>query len=174
MKTTLNLGKIDYEGSGKANLVILKMEIKTGNYKNRLDTNLRPVSNCKTLSISGQIWDKRHFDCVTCGQISDTILKYYSGNERVERIVEIWERWHLNDLSAGTESQKECLKNSGVDFSEYRKAGYESYYDYERFVLEQNGLLYDGFYEFGSQWLVEPLPDEIESEIIELFENQTT
>ena len=157
MKTKLNLGKVAYYGDRKENSVILELEIKTENRKT-LDIDLTQIEEYRTLSISGEIWSKKNTDLLACGQIYDEIGKLFPGNKKVQRIVEIWKRWHLNDINAGTRAQRDFLKDRDL-------VGYSNC----RFSLELAGLLFDHGYKYGSGWLVEVLPVEIENEIIKLF-----
>lgn len=65
---------------------------------------------------------------------------------------ELAKRWHLNDLNAGTDSQKESLDRR-----------FDSLPNYEKFkaFLAEDGLLTDRGYTYGSQWLLEVLPDDV-------------
>lgn len=64
------------------------------------------------LSISGVIGPKPNGDCRgSCGQINKSwnILSYASGwsEDLVNKFSDIWDRWHLNDMRAGCEHQRE-------------------------------------------------------------------
>ena len=71
------------------------------------------------------------------------------------RLYQIWRRWHLNDMRAGTFAQEEILrqaKDKGVDVSSYEKAC-----DY----LHSFDVLVDEGYRYGSAWMKEELPQDV-------------
>lgn len=74
--------------------------------------------------------------------------------EDLKKIQEIWKRWHLNDLRAGTPKQMEFLRENNI-------TNYAN--DYKRVceILESADLLYDNGYKFGSSWLKEEVPDDV-------------
>ena len=56
------------------------------------------------LSISGNIRDYGKQSMGADGQIADELLAHFP--KRAARLVEIWRRWHLNDMRAGCEHQR--------------------------------------------------------------------
>lgn len=120
------------------------------------------------LSISGGIGTKHQLR--TCGQCIDEIaeipsrylIKGFTKSDR-DRLVEIWRRWHLNDLRAGSPAQEEFLRANPVSF-EYP----ESHYTAAVEALTAAGLnpdpnyLYkDEPYSYGHAWLTEELPVDV-------------
>lgn len=71
----------------------------------------------------------------------------------VLKVQSIWNRWHLNDLRAGTPKQEEFIREWKLSHR----------YDYTKAceALEEAGLLYDNGYKYGSSWLKEELPTEV-------------
>lgn len=71
-------------------------------------------------------------------------------------LLEIWERWHLNDMRAGTVKQETFLR-------EYRDSnpGCRLSYDLACQVLSGADLLEDEGYRYGTAWLKEELPGEV-------------
>ena len=71
----------------------------------------------------------------------------------VLKIQNIWNRWHLNDLRAGTPKQEEFVREWKLTHN----------YDYTIVceALEEAGLLYDNGYKYGSSWLKEELPTDV-------------
>jgi hypothetical protein len=68
----------------------------------------------KRLSITGVVGPKANGDCYgSCGQCRDAlkeITRFDDGwwmKEGVARLAETWDRWHLNDMRAGCEHQRE-------------------------------------------------------------------
>ena len=71
----------------------------------------------------------------------------------LKKIQNIWERWHLNDMRAGTPKQesfvRDWLNNHKFDYTEICMA------------LSEVDLLNDNGYKYGSSWLTEKVPDEV-------------
>lgn len=136
----------------------LEIEIEeSGREARTVDLDLVP--SALTLSISGyEVKLNSPLEGSCGGQIRDTILEHYPSSDKVKRLVEIWGQWQLNDLRAGTRKQNEALENFGGDYNarcEYLKS-IELY--------EDNG------HKYGHAWLVDPLPLDVRSEVVELVE----
>jgi hypothetical protein len=111
IQVEVSLGRIDATGNGKRdNLVTVevKTEIVWGKQK-RLDVNLREVTNYRTLSIVGNIWNASRTDTLSWGQNYDEIAEALRGSDDAQSLVEIWKRWHCNDMNAGTAKQQAAL-----------------------------------------------------------------
>lgn len=80
-----------------------------------------------------------------------------SRRELFNRVLEIWNEYHLNCMIAGTRKQEECLK-------EYKA---NNKYDYTKACkyLEEHDLLVDNGYKYGSAWLGKQIPTEIMDEV---------
>lgn len=83
----------------------------------------------------------------------------------LDRILEIWRKWNLNDMKAGTEAQDKCLKKLYEERGD--GAGYVDYYERCEY-LKKHGLLDDPLvvvdgspYRYGSRWLFRKIPDEV-------------
>lgn len=72
-----------------------------------------------------------------------------------EKLLEIWERWHLNDLRAGTPAQEQALREVKHTFS--RLDWYTDACNY----LSSIDLLIDNGYKYGTAWLTEELPQDV-------------
>ena len=59
----------------------------------------------KILSICGSIWNPRGSDIYSGGQNIDEIAKIFSHNKKVQKIREIWDRWHLNDMRTSADEK---------------------------------------------------------------------
>lgn len=135
------------------------------------------------LSISGAIGPKRNGDAYgSCGQFIMCFKEYdWRGHttladiapnknwtpELVKEFFDIWGRWHLNDMRAGSPDQEEFLRNNPINdaLDHYTKACK---------ALADAGLNPDpnyGNYKYGSQWLKEPVPDEILQKLMNLPTN---
>lgn len=84
--------------------------------------------------------------------------------EEVALLGVIWERWHLNDMRAGSPAQEEHLRVLKAR-GEKPPAGV-SHYEWACRKLALQGLhpdrdWTDGGYRYGSRWLCESVPDEV-------------
>jgi hypothetical protein len=111
----------------------------------RETTDHRYVATYKRLGISAGVWNRQRTDFVCCGQIRDALdnmVLYAPGwdAQKVQRLGEIWDAWHLNELNAG------CVHQ--VD---------------NRDVCPETGYMY------GHAWLLRELPADIEDEVEAMF-----
>lgn len=114
----------------------------------RVDIKIIERNSFKTLSIFGVIFEGG--EETGWGQIHKEVKDIIP-----DRLYQIWKRWNLNDMRAGTFVQEEILrqaKNKGVDVSDYDKAC-----DY----LRKLGVYDDDGYRYGSAWLKEELPQDV-------------
>lgn len=66
---------------------------------------------------------------------------------------DVWKRWHLNDMKAGTPAQQ-------AELEKHKFPGYPlSYYTWACEVLEAASLQPDNGYSYGSKWLKEEVPE---------------
>ena len=149
MKKTLTFGKIAYIDSKKNNLVEITIELKE-------------TKKGMAFSAIGGIWNSSKTDYVSGGQNLKEIAKYFPNNNKLQRIVQIWREYHLNDMQAGTSKQMDALKNAEF------VAGNDWYGNACKF-LESKGILTDNGYEFGSGWIFQEIPKEILKEIESFF-----
>jgi len=77
-----------------------------------LDLELRPKEGGTELSICGSVWMANRRDIIAGGQLDP--FEYVGGGKgtltvskrRLERIKEIWDRWHLNGMKSGCQHQR--------------------------------------------------------------------
>jgi hypothetical protein len=117
--------------------------------KNRVTVEIR-INNGK-FSMSGDMGG-------SCGQIYDSIEPATSGQED---LLDLWKKYHLNDMKSGTPRQMELVK--GLPYVEACA------------VLERENLLEDILpdgkkYIYGTGWLTEELPEDIEDLVEEVAE----
>jgi len=155
--------------------IVEKKSFKSGNQIVKLELNIKEKEgtdyetfqkeNFAVVSISGDLKELsesgrgRPRDS-SWGQIYDSINT--EGNPKLKRIVELWKKNHLNDLTAGTKRQEQALKEW-----KNRPEGFS--YDKDVAYLKSKGLYVDKGYQYGTQWLVRPVPKEDINELIELF-----
>lgn len=175
---TLQLGKIAYTGKRRVNAVELELNIRyhDGEGKRTVDLELAP-ERYAVVSICGSIKNALGSDSVSHGQNTDEIRKALHVAS-VQRICNLWDRWHLNDLKSGTPAQMDYLKShpSGSASDHFiaskktlEEAGlYTVSYSPKRGRLDGhiNG---DQLYTYGTDWLVEIVPDEVIEELKALF-----
>jgi hypothetical protein len=127
------------------------------------------------LSISGVEGPKPSDNCIgACGQI-DMHLRGHEEDiepapgwsiDMLRKFFAVWERWHLNDLTAGSPAQEEFLRTHKAEWKTYKacSSGIPSYYDWACKVLAAAGLHPDperNGYRYGSAWLKEEVPEDV-------------
>jgi hypothetical protein len=156
----------DYDYNGKSQAITLDITLKEENHPQR-GIDGKEYKNPLRLGISGGIWNSTHSDITTGGQIQDTLREQFEkGNikvngisdEEFRELLDVWDRWHLNDLHAGTEKQ-ESIINEHINDSKY--AHLDKTYDRKVQILKDNNTYIDNGYQWGSAWLYEPLPDDV-------------
>ncbi len=118
--------------------------------------DLEPVpEDSLELSISAMCWqlsDRGRWLESMAGQCIDHVREEFGNNDAVKELCDIWERWHLNGLKAGTVEQAKALEDMPA-------AVYpESHNDKALAWLRAKDLETDRGYKYGSKWLHEPLP----------------
>lgn len=104
---TYNFGKIDYNRTGKKrNAVTLELTLKIEGDK-------------RIFTASGNIWNNIQTDILCGGQCIDDIYKEYASQLQnpslYKKIMELWEKWHLNDMHAG------CIHQRKFESEPYKK-----------------------------------------------------
>ena len=157
MERTIQLGRINYLGEGHRPCPAeVHLELR------RCGGNGKP--EYVEFSATGTIWTANKKDCWCAGQCLDTIAEYIHTPLYAE-IVELWHRYHLNGMHAGTPYQESLLEDFWAD-----KEGYHDYSESKEYLREHNALdvLYTGksvsrmydheVYTYGTDWLVEDIP----------------
>lgn len=164
-KWTLNLGKVDANGRGrKVNDVTVEVELTMKKSPApHLDIDFRPCGDYEELSMTGEIWNAARTDIIQGGPCLDAVAGFFPDNADVQKLVEIWRRWHLNGMRPGTREQLRHL-------DEFRVKDPLNQYNRDCEVLEKASLLMVGpqnykNFMYGHGWLVEPLPPEIVQEV---------
>jgi hypothetical protein len=138
--------------------VYLEAIIKEKVREAKRNTDLKPVKNYKTLSIMGH---SKNFGGQIYDELNEKNIDFEVPKQRVDKIKSIWKQWHLNDLKAGTKRQEKALaKMGGVNANKY---------DEQVNFLKKKRIYNDKGYKFGTSWLVEELPNDVEKEVMRLF-----
>lgn len=137
MKRTIDFGKIDLRGSGrKINKVTVDVELRTNRDGNAV------------FSCVGNVWNARGTDIIMGGQCLDDIAPHMKGNRTYAEVLDLWRKYHLNDMHAGSERQEACVKANP------NRRNYKS----DCAWLERWGLLWDEDYKYGTAWLYREIP----------------
>lgn len=72
-----------------------------------------------------------------------------------DRLIEIWRKYHLNDMTPGTKAQEDAI-NEWVERGGGKSKDYVATCNY----LESIGLLEDRGYRYGSGWLCRPIDED--------------
>jgi hypothetical protein len=148
MKKTFSFGKVDYNNSGrKINEVVIAV-----NYFPNKDNKMVFTASCA-------VWNGKHTDWICGGQClaDEDIKKHLCANKVYNEIVDLWHKYHLNDMHAGTERQEAALDGFCGDYTEQCNR------------LRELGLYEDNGYKYGTSWLYRAIPEEDEKRILALF-----
>jgi hypothetical protein len=141
------IGRVSGEYAGYRNSAELVVSVRVEKSRGIAETTDHDLTwNPLRLSISAGVRNRQKTDFIMVGQIRDALdnmVSYAQGwdAQKVARLREIWDMWHLNDMNA------ECVHQS--------KANHETC---------ENG------YEWGTAWLVRELPEAIVLELQEMME----
>lgn len=126
-----------------------------------------------TFSACANLWNAYRSDTLMCGQCFNDLLKDYpelGENEIFVEVHDLWSKYHLNDMRAGTPEQQAAIK-------EWREQGHK--YDYNKACayLKKIGLYEvpvstidiknnpyfadkdpNSMYRYGNAWLKEEVP----------------
>lgn len=153
MKRIISFGKVDYNENGRRNHPV-ELEIRLKNYPER------PV-----FTVCCNVWQTNRNDIVMGGQCLNSVWEYYSEQltnaELYKEIMDLWEKYHLNDMNAGTPEQEAAIK---VWEAEGNKYDYTAVCEYLKSIgLYEITIEKDGYilpYKYGSAWLYRPIPEQ--------------
>lgn len=113
------------------------------------------------LSITGVVGPFPNGNCKGgCGQISLDETTPYEGFP-LEAFKRVWERWHLNDLRAGTPAQEEYLRRNPPQYT-YPKTHYvTACAKLKRAGLNPDTSYFVEPYLYGTKWLTEMVPESV-------------
>ena len=126
----------------------IRLELKKNDHKK--DTDLNDINEYYIFSVMGGS-EKRGCYGQVCEYIKQDIYDF----DYIPELCEYWEKYHLNDLQAGCVEQDRCIDT-------YKKNNPEWRYDYEQAcnLLKMNDLYKCRGYTYGSNWLVNIIPQE--------------
>lgn len=111
------------------------------------------------LSICGTVYEGKRLrsderNLISCGQCIDWAKEFIPA-----RLYEIWDRWHLNNMRAGTPAQEQYLREQNEYIVSF--GGKPMDYGSACECLAAKDLLVDNGHKYGSAWLKEDLPQEV-------------
>lgn len=137
--------------------------IRIGTQSRTVD--LEPIEAPRLLSMGLEIWGAGSL-ARAYRKMQDPVrgvasrITHRQTSKDLARLADIRDRWNLNGMHAGTRRQEEFL-SACPNRHDYASASA---------FLSSVGLLVDRGYRYGSEWLVEPLPDGLEAEISQIIE----
>jgi hypothetical protein len=166
MTLKLNLGKVAAYSKRRVNAVELTLNLREKRVSSGTDVYGHPVCRAVTLSICGNVWNAQRTDIVAGGQCHELIRQLFPADKKVQRICDLWERWHLNDMHTGLKSQ--CAYVARIE----RRLDRELSFTERERLLEVAGKSPDPAtgYAYGTGWLVEQLPVDVTLELLDLFD----
>ena len=178
MKKTFTFGEIAYNSNRRTNLVEIEVELRNRGGEDTFTIDRKTGAKTFTgktpiyteLSICGSVWNCGHTDILCGGQCLDTIAEYrdqLTDPELFDELLQLWEKYHLNGMHAGTPEQEQAIE-------EWKTEGNRYDYDAVCEMLKMRGLYevnYTGLsigrryenepYKYGHAWLVQSLPGDV-------------
>lgn len=146
MRKTFDFGKVDGYGRGRNNCqVTAEMKWEDGNF-----------------SASANVWNNLGTDIIMGGQCIDTLYRDYPelrNNAEFCELKDLWEKYHLNDMKAGTTEQEAAVKDWKAQGNAY---DYEKVCEYLK-SIDLYEVKVDGMeepYRYGTAWLKEEVPEQ--------------
>ena len=97
MRRTYSFGKVAYNGKRKINEVTLEIELR--------DWNGYPEFTARA-----KVWNNIHTDIVAGGQMIDDLYNEFAIHSILYKtIMQLWEKYHLHDISNIPEEDKELI-----------------------------------------------------------------
>ena len=110
-------------------------------------------------SACANVWNSKRTDILAGGQMLDQLGEFLS-DDKYKTILDMWNKYHLNDLKEGCKAQDDFVGKLDVK---------GDYYDTVCSELNKAGLLVVDGYKFGSKWLTMPIPETDLETIKNLF-----
>ena len=80
---------------------------KIKNNEITITIELKDSEKGKTFSACGYVWNSKHTDIIMGGQCIDDLEQYLKNNKTYLTILELWQKYHLNDMHAWCECEHE-------------------------------------------------------------------
>ena len=185
MTKTFNFGKIDYYGKGrKINAVTVTVSLahRGGAFIYDKDGKITgKTPEYEEFTASGDIYNACGTDVVCAGQCLETIAEYIDDPVFMQ-ILNLWRKYHLNGMHAGTPEQEAFVEryladmkaadpNHRYDYTEVKEALKAANLLTVEYTGKATGRMYDHEpYTYGHGWVVNDLPEPILKEIKSLLQ----
>ena len=109
-KITIDCGKIDWNGTGR------KVNPATVTVEYRLEAKYigGKIAPYWEFSACGDIWNARHTEMIAGGQVLDDLAKVCT-LPKFREVYALWQKHHLNGMTAGSPAQEAAKKDFKVD-----------------------------------------------------------
>jgi hypothetical protein len=161
IKKKLNLGLVDGYGIGRKNC----------------EANITfELTDDGKFSMQAEVWKPNHNDIIMGGQCVDEVLKlaHLSKQPKYKTMIDTWNKYHLNDLQAGTPEQTKAIEQwvsqgNKYDYTracEYLKSIglYEVRHPSGTYELDTTKLIpiqQPVMYKYGHEWLKLEIPQDV-------------
>lgn len=164
MEKKIHITNINFSGANKSEQC-----------RNSVEAELS-LSEDNCFSASASVWNSNHSDIYMGGQCFHNLKEIPEVAELpiFQEIYDLWKKYHLNNLHAGTKAQEDILKEA-MKNGELKGCGVNSYNESCAY-LESKDMLYDKNYlvekeqadgtvkrvpyKYGSGWLKEEIPQK--------------
>jgi hypothetical protein len=114
-----------------------------------------PMRNGNSYGSAGQIiMGFKEYDFRGYHTLADLVPEQSWDAAMIRKLFDVWDRWHCNDMKAGTPAQEAYLRANPVNDA-------LNHYDKACQALTAAGLNPDNGYGYGSQWLREDVPADV-------------
>jgi hypothetical protein len=136
------------------------------------DVEIRNQNKGIVFAASIGVYNHIKTDMFIAGQAFDTVTEdypYLLENEKLVEIINLWRKYHLNDMHAGTIEQEEAIHNA-IDTGVLKDYDYTKVVEYLK-SINLYEVEYEGKpYKYGTGWLYRPIPSEDIKRIYALFD----
>lgn len=102
-----------------------------------------------------------------CGQCLDHIKPK---NEHQKKLIDLWHKYHLNDMNAGTKGQEKAIEEA-IKKKKLENYDYDKTCKYLKSIKLYEVMYYGKPYKYGHGWLKRRLPSNIEEETNAICDN---
>ncbi|MBM3992496.1 MAG: hypothetical protein FJ298_16070 [Planctomycetes bacterium] len=158
-------GTFRFEGEGVRMAVTLTLRLEPKGERRTIDLEPAPERPLEATFTAVAYENRRgRWVEVAAGQCVALLDEWFPNDIEARRISALWRRWHLNCLQAGCREQRDFLAAKypdGVDYKQALRA-----LDWAG-AWEAPSLIDVRGYGYGTAWLVELLPADVEAELRE-------
>jgi hypothetical protein len=156
-------------------------------YSYQIDISMENPENPDkaTWSVCGSIWDmslssrKCYKSLISGGQCLDheEFRMLAKEHPAVDKILSLWKKWHLNDLTAGSPNQTKKVEEWRAEHNKDNHSDYEDVCEYLKSIdlLADKDFIYNGKpYVYGSAWLLTKIDTNDYQDMLVIMNNDNT